>query len=106
MGKEIKKVCKTIYVRRIEMDIKKIQKIYEEKVLNEGPVNLIRIADSFTRYLIGDRNLAISELKKMQQLPTPGLSKIEAGEFNKLFENMRSDILKTLSKHMKKVINP
>ena len=78
------------------MDLEKI-----DNYLNESPVSLIEIADSFARYLIGDRNVAISELKKMQNLPTKGLADMEAREYNNLYSKLRVELLKVMSKHMK-----
>lgn len=71
-----------------------------DEKLNEG-VSTMSIADSFARYLIGDRKIAINELKKYQDLPTKGLANMEAKEYNDLFQKLHVDLSKVISKHMK-----
>jgi hypothetical protein len=81
-----------------KMDIlEKIDTKLSDK-LNESSsgTSLIKIADSFTRYLIGDRNIAISELKKNQPMPIPGLESMSAKEYNNVFQKLHSEIFKAI----------
>jgi hypothetical protein len=84
---------------RIGGDMSVLDKIDEK--LNESGVSLLGIADSFARYLIGDRNIALNELKKMQNLPTKGLADMEAAEYNKLYQKLQVELSKVISKNMK-----
>lgn len=82
------------------MDI--VEKI--NTALNEAGVSLITVADSFARYLIGDKKIAVSELGKAQQLPTPGLKKMSPKEYNDLYQKLHLELHKVIRKHMKDVI--
>ncbi len=72
-----------------------------DEKLNESGVSLLGIADSFTRYLMGDRNVALSELKSMQDLPTSGLADMEAKDYNKLYSKLHKELAQVISKNMR-----
>lgn len=73
--------------------------------LNESGVSTISVADSFARYLIGDRNVAVSQLKKMQDFPTKGLAQMSAKEYNNLYQKLHGELSRVLSKYMKNLMD-
>lgn len=65
---------------------------------------LIEIADMFTRYLIGDKDIAVSQLKKAGQVKTQGLAGMDASEYNALYNKIHTDFFQVIRKHMKSLL--
>ena len=65
---------------------------------------LISIADMFARYLLGDKNIAVSQLKQAGQVKTQGLANMDASEYNALYNKMHSDLFQVIRKNMKSVM--
>jgi len=76
----------------------------EPKVNEASHPALISIADMFARYLIGDKNVAVSQLKQADQVKTQGLAGMDASEYNALYNKLHTDIFQVIRKHMKNVI--
>lgn len=93
---------------------KNIREAYEKTILKEGTINedTIRdVADIFTRFLIGDRKIAIRQLKSLEKSPIKGIDGTgelidraldpktgDMTNWNKLFGNLRSDFTKVIEK--------
>lgn len=75
-----------------------------DEKLNESGVSTLSIADSFTRYLIGDRKVALNELKKYQDLPTKGLADMEAKDFNNLYSKLHKELAQVISRNMRNLM--
>jgi len=63
---------------------------------------LATIADSFTRYLIGDRKVALTQLKTLSGRNFEGDLQpyIETGEYNTLYNDILTDMLRIIKKHL------
>ena len=100
------------------MDLDKIQEVYEKSVLNineedevmsflneieilnEAGGGLVGLADTIARFVMGDRQVALNQLKSLQ-LPDFGLAEMEPGEYNKRFQDLTTELTKALSKSVK-----
>jgi hypothetical protein len=82
--------------------LSKIQEQYEKVITEEQFQPLIKIADIFARYLVGDKDVAVTQLKATQ-VQTKVLANMEAGEYNKLYTQLTKDLFNVMKKHMRNV---
>jgi len=60
------------------------------------------IGDAFARYLIGDREVALRQLKSLANKPFEGdVSPLHArGEYNKLYGDLATELTRIIKKHL------
>ena len=81
-----------------------VEKISQDLAGKRTASDLSVIADSFVRYLVGDRKIALSRLKQLANKNFEGdlQSVVDAGgnEYNVLYDRMFVDIQKAIRKHL------
>ena len=96
-----------------------IMEAYEKSVLknevtlNEQGNTIFDVADIFTRFLIGDRQVAIRQLQQLEKKPIKGIDGKNGiidsvlhpdgnmEDWNNLFGNLRNDFKKIITKRSK-----
>ena len=80
-----------------------IMEAYEKTVLSEisTPGGMLGISELFARYLIGDKDIAVRQLTKLEPQLQGDMIPKEAKEYNNLFSNLKKDIYKALVKNIK-----
>lgn len=73
--------------------------VFKKGTKNSTP--LIKIADIFVRYLIGDKDIAVSQLKKEQVSSDIALS---AKEYNDLYSKFTKELFAVIQKNMKDIM--
>ncbi len=60
------------------------------------------IGDAFARFLVGDREVALRQLKSIAKKPFEGDLKplTDSGEYNKLYDDLATDLIRVIKKHL------
>jgi len=88
-----------------------IMEAYERTILNEQGNTIRDVADIYARFLIGDRQLALRQLKDLEKKPIKGIDgtnglinsvldpeKGDMSKWNELFANLREGFRKVINK--------